>query len=73
MHSLYNKAEFGHKNRPGSFYRLHRLLSVLRKEQLVNSRTLAKHRMVDVEHPWKPFRIDNNCGSTKKLFGHNQT
>jgi glutamate dehydrogenase/leucine dehydrogenase len=42
MHSLYNKAEFGHKNRPGSFYRLHRLLSVLRKEQLVNSRTLAK-------------------------------
>ncbi len=31
-----------------------------------------KHRSVDVEHPWKPFRIDNKFESMKKLFGHNQ-
>ncbi len=30
-----------------------------------------KHRSVDVKQPRKPFRVDNNCESTKKLFGHN--
>ncbi len=32
-----------------------------------------KHRSVDVKQPRKPFRVDNNCESTKKLFGHNCT